>query len=145
MIEKRILTDDVINNFLSDEEITELFLLRIRLHIIYFSHEESSNVEEIIKYQTTILDWIIVFVFNIHINSIKSGVKCVSKNNNNENYFRNCYIHNLNSKNETTIIFFAKILKIINHIVTNICLMGYANKKYLETFFTFCTTVLHSK
>lgn len=48
-------------------------------------------------------------------------------------------------KNETTIKFVAKIVEIVNKTVSNICLMEYVNKTYLDTFFSYCTTLLNSK
>lgn len=65
MIENRLYSDDVLNHILLDEVVIELFLLHIRLHIIYHSYGKSPGVDEIIKLQTFILDWIKVLVFNI--------------------------------------------------------------------------------
>jgi len=43
----------------------ELFLLNMRLHIIYHTHNESPAVDEIINYQNSVLDWIIKLVYFI--------------------------------------------------------------------------------
>lgn len=113
-IENRISSDNVLSNLLSDEVLIELFLLHNRLHIIYYSHEK--DIDEIIKYQTSILNWVI----------------------------NNLLIYNLHHKDETTITFAVKIIEIVNKMSLNMCLMAFVNTTYLDDYITFCATVLHN-
>ncbi|KAL4131307.1 hypothetical protein QTP88_008640 [Uroleucon formosanum] len=113
-IENRISSDNVLSNLLSDEVLIELFLLHNRLHIIYYSQEK--DIDEIIKYQTSILDWVI----------------------------NNLLIYNLQHKDETTITFAVKIIEIVNKMSLNMCLMAFVNTTYLDDYITFCATVLHN-
>lgn len=62
-IENRISSDNVLSNLLTDDVLIELFLLHNRLHIIY--HSQEKDIDEIIKYQTSILDWVSKLVFII--------------------------------------------------------------------------------
>ncbi|XP_025409710.1 condensin-2 complex subunit G2-like isoform X2 [Sipha flava] len=114
-IKKRLSEDNILSKLLSDEVLIELFQLHINLHILY--HSEENNVDEIIKYQTSILDWVI----------------------------NNILIHDLHFKNETTIIFAANILNAVNNIILNICLMQFVDKTYLDNFFSYCNGIMQNQ
>lgn len=53
-------------------------------------------------------------------------------------------IHDLRHKNETTIAFVVKFIRVVNQMVTNMFLMAYVNQSYLDNFFNYCAAV-HSK
>lgn len=127
------------NNLLSDEVIIELFHLKMRLYVIYYSQDKILGTDEIIKYQTSILDWVIKLVIWI-VHLYHDWLYYIINY-----YFRNLLVHDLHHKNECTITFLTKIVNIVNDIVLNMCLISFVNNTFLEYYCTFCISLLHSK
>lgn len=110
----------------------------MKLSILYYSRDKDYGINEIIKYQTSILDWVIklVVISNISIEVLYLLYFII---------FSNLLIFYLHNKNESTIMLVVKIINLINYMVMHCCLMEFLNTTFFDNFFTFCATLLHSK